>query len=517
MSSVWDGAKYDFLERARKFAFLAITALAVLGAFWAVPNSKLPVTSIVIEPNHFAQASDPSWIPMAAAICAGIFLPLIGVMYCKNTLSRDKETGVLSLVQTSSTGKVPYFMGKFLSNCLTLFCILAVIAGGSLVMVLVRFPDHRLSVYSFLTPFLSLLPGLVFCASISVLLESIALRFHQAGSGIGTILFFILYLTILTFSVLGNESPFIRIFDFSGCSWLKASIDSAVYPRIGHSASFAILAGGDAVRNSPDLPALVFTGLVPSWKFLMDKVLLCCISLLTVVLAAAIMPEYEQSINAQKKVAETKRKYPDKKSNAVHVNSGMSIECKMMLRGQSRIWWIGLACLWCAAIFAPLTEAQDMVWPLLFGWSFMVFSKMGCREYGFHMADSIRSINGAFVRQCSQNWLVGFLFSMMITLPIMIRMTIAGEFIGICSGIIFSLFIPSLALFLGEYTKSSRPFEIISLVICYLMLNYPPLILGISAEYVSMPRIVLFFILSLVMLLGALGKRSVYTNGKYQW
>lgn len=507
MTSAWYGAKYDFEDRIRNFSFLVITAFAALGAFLAVPNLNFPVTTMVIEPEHFAQASDPSWIPMAAAICAGIFLPLVGVIYCKNTISRDQSTGVLSLIQTSSTNKFSYLFSKFLSNCFILSGILAVIAVGSLVMVFIRFPNQRLSVYSFLTPFLSLLPGLIFCASISVLLESITLRFPQAGNGVGMVLFFTLYLTILTFSVLGSDNPLVHIFDFSGFGWLKASIDSAVYPQIGHSARFAVLAGGDAIQNSPDLPTLTFTGLVPSWRFLTDKILLCAISLFTVIFSAEIMPEYERNLSVQKETVKKEQIRTYKKQNTVRVSSAFPVELKMALRGRPKCWWIGLLGLWCTAAFVPLPVAQNIVLPLLFGWSFTVYSQMGCREYQCHVTESLKSMNGAFLRQGILNSFVGVCFSIAITFPLLVRMVIGKEFSGLCACIAFCLFVPSLAFFLGEITESPRPFEIIFLILCYLMLNYPPILIGISKEYVSISRIVLILFFSIIMLLFACGKR----------
>ena len=506
MSSILNGAKYDFLERTRKFSFIAITALAVLGGFAAVPNPNISFTSFIVEPEHFRQLSDPTWIPMAAAFCTSIFLPFIGVMYCKNSLIYDKKTGILSLIQTSSCSRISYCMGKFLSDLGILLCILAAVTASSFVMVIIKFPHDRLSFYSFLTPFLAVLPGLVFCASISVLIESVALRFGQIGNVMGTILFYIFYNVTLVLSLCGNKNRLAKIFDFLGFSSLKESVDFVVLPKIGHTADLSILSSQKPFQNSPDLPRLVFAGLVPSNDFLMDKILLCCISLLLVIIASLIVPEYEKCTAIQKKYAGEKQIYND--INTEHVSTGISVEYKMMLRGQSKIWWVCLAVLWLSAISAPLAAAQNILWPLLFGWSFMVFSKMGCREYIFNIEDNLRSMNGAFTRQCILNFGVGILFAIGITFPILIRMMIAREFSGICAGIVFCMFMPALALFLGEFTKSSRPFEIVSLTICYLMLNCPPLILGINPQYASIHRIVLIFVLSSAMFLGALCKRK---------
>ena len=179
----------------------------------------------------------------------------------------------------------------------------------------------------------------------------------------------------------------------------------------------------------------------------------------------------------------------------------------MALRGRPKFWWVGLLGLWCAAAFSPLPTAQNIVLPLLFGWSFMVYSQMGCREYQCHVTESLKSINGAFSRQGVLNLLVGVCFSIAITFPLLIRMAFGKEFLCLCACIAFCFFVPSLAFFLGEITESPRPFEIIFLILCYLMLNHPPIIIGISEEYVSMSRIVLILFLSIVMLLIACGKR----------
>jgi hypothetical protein len=139
----------------------------------------------------------------------------------------------------------------------------------------------------------------------------------------------------------------------------------------------------------------------------------------------------------------------------------------------------------------------------------MVYSQMGCREYQCHITESLKSIDGAFSHQGILNWFVGVCFSMMITFPLLIRMAIEKKFSGLCACIAFCLFVPSLAFFLGEITESPRPFEIILLLLCYLMLNHPPIIIGISEEYVSISRTVLLLFLSIIMLLIACGKRRV--------
>ena len=65
---------------------------------------------------------------------------------------------------------------------------------------------------------------------------------------------------------------------------------------------------------------------------------------------------------------------------------------------------------------------------------------------------------------------------------------LAGEFTGLTAIVAFVLLLPSLSLLLGDLTRGPRLTEIVLLVICFLMLNQPSLIVGISPEYYAPGR-----------------------------
>ena len=106
-------AKADFLSRTRKFSFAAFAAFLVFTVFWFIPKpSGSSFSAMVIEPNRILQASDPSWMPMSAAMCGGMFLCLLGFVYVKNTVWHDYELGIFSYMQVSPMKRSAYAFGK---------------------------------------------------------------------------------------------------------------------------------------------------------------------------------------------------------------------------------------------------------------------------------------------------------------------------------------------------------------------------------------------------------------------
>ena len=95
---------------------------------------------------------------------------------------------------------------------------------------------------------------------------------------------------------------------------------------------------------------------------------------------------------------------------------------------------------------------------------------------------------------------MGGIVSLLVSAPIILRTAFIGEFSGVVAGIIFALFIPALSIFLGQISGSDRMFEIIFLIICYVMLNTTSFIrlyaiYGDVIIYNAIISIIIFFML----------------------
>lgn len=489
---IWKIAQADLRERTRRSSFLILAALSVLAAFWAVPRPAAEFTSITIDTAYFSQGTTWSWIPMAAALCMGVLLPLIGFFYIKNTLTFDRETGTANVIFTFPVSKFTYLAGKYVSNLLLLFSVLVIVAASSLFMALVHFQNDGFSIVHFLSFFVSVIPGLFFCAAIALLFEAIPCFQTKMGAGLAGFIFLAVYITCLTFAITAPQGMIASFFDLTGFSWLKDCIDRSVYSTTGSPAQIALFVGGSANINDSVLPPLIFQHLSFAPQILLEKAYLIMLGCILCAFAAMVLPRREQK-QAMKKIKGTIY-------GKAKIHSGIATEFILTFRGCSVIWYLVMAALWCGLLLTPLETAQKTCWPLAIAWSFVLFSDYGCREKKCFMDSFVGTVYGAYPNQLLTRWTAGSITALCITAPVILRTALLGNVTGMLSGIIIAVFIPALSIFLGAISGSERLFEIVVLVICYVMLNSTSLVLSLSVGETSVLRCG-FFAVSVILMI----------------
>lgn len=498
-------AKADFLERVRKFSFPAFAAFLVFSVFWFVPRPS-GFTGLVIEPDRFLQGSDPSWIPISSALCGGTFLCLLGFVYIKNAVRQDHEAGILTLVQTSSLKRSTYLFGKFLSNVCLLLLLLVFLMAASFLTMVVRFPGRFIPLQSFFSPFLCIIPGLFFVSAFALLTDCAPVFRKNSSLSIG--LYFCLFVLILTFGSL-NRNPYrlTSIFDFSGFMWIHDSISRTVTAVTGQPATRINLFSYSREAGS-QLKTLVFHGLMPSAAYFSDKLIMIALSLGLTGLASLLLPKSQNPV-----FAAAKKQLPQAIKNAparipfFHFGVFRS-QMTILLKSQSFFWWSVAVCLWIANLFSPMDTVRSALFPLAFVWLLPVFSKMGYLEHQTGMIIVLRTIPNAPLLQALFCWRAGLAISFFTSLPVLLRLFLSQNFAGFLAVIIFTIFIPTSALFLGEWTKSNRPFEILYLILCFLMMNLPTLVFTDSSFSVqSGLRACCFILITVGMLVLAFAAR----------
>ena len=482
MRAVWGVAKADFLERVRRFSFVAFCALAVFFTFWFVPRPS-GFTALVIDPGVFLQGSDPSWIPMSAAMCGGMLLDLFGFAYLFNSIQRDRESGVLSLLRASPTKRAAYLFGKLISDTLLLLCLLIAILAGAFLIMEIRFPGRFLVPWDFFSPFLSVVPGLIFVSAFALLMECAPL-FRQR-SGLSIALFLCLSVSILSLASMDiNPYRLISVFDAGGYLWMRDSISAAAFAATGRPLRQISIFTNSHVGGA-NLKPLVFHGLVPSAPYLTDKLALLAASVLIVLLASRLLPKTEKATSLKLAPASSRAKDSFRQKIPALRFGLFSSKIRKVLGPQTAFWRVCAAGLWAACWFSPITAVRSSLLTLAFAWLIPVFSRMGCLEYRSGMAGVLRTVPGAAVRQAFACWRVGITVSLAAALPALVRFLCLSDGAEFLSALIFAVFVPSMALFLGEYTASNRAFEILLLILCFLALNVPSLLIAgrLSASF----------------------------------
>jgi hypothetical protein len=374
MISVWGVARADFIERLRRFSFIAIMALSFFAAFWFVPRDDGSIQVMAIKPDRFVQAGNPSWIPVASAWGLGFFLPLIGFFYLRNTLAFDEKSGVSQLILPSPIGNLRYMLGKLCSGTLLLYCFTAIVMTGSFFMMLWHFPGQILSAYDFLSPFLFLLLSLPFCAALALFFESVRFLRGAFGSVIFVIAFFSVYVMV---SMADEPSFLLRSFDFSGTSLIYQCIKRAVLEQSGAPMDTLLFLGSAAEDLQAPTMHLVFNGVPVSTADIQGFAGMLCVTLGLAVFSA---PLYSLSnklsvVKLPKKDAkkgmatavgrEAAASYAPVSPSAKNMwIRGIFSELILMLSGQPFIWKLISFGAMIACLFMDLGMVQKYILPL---------------------------------------------------------------------------------------------------------------------------------------------------------
>lgn len=491
-NQIWAIAQSDFRERTRRFSFIALCALSVLAAFLFVPDPNAEMTSIAVDADCFMQGTNWTWIPMASALCTGVLLPVTGFFYLRNSLTLDRKTGTVNLIYTSPVNRLVYLAGKYLSNSLILICIISVVILSSFCTTLLNFPDMKIPIFHFLSFFISIIPGIFLCSAITLLCEAVPFFQSRGGAWLAGIIFFIFYIICLNAFLSQPQGIIARFFDMTGFVWLKDSIDQSVYGITGTSARVALGVYKDSIMSDLNLTELFFLPLSFTAERLIEKGCMIAFGMVLCIAAAAVVPRYE---NVQVTHAISEK---------THIKSGghglLVTEFILTFRNCSSAWFIIMSVLWLAMFLADMETAQGTLWILAIAWSCILFSDYGCREKKYNMNILIPTYGRTYQNQLLVRWCMGGMISFLITVPVILRAAFAGELMGAVAGLLFALFVPTLSIFLGGLSGSERTFEIVFLIICYLMLNSTSFIrLSMTSEkallYCVMVSIVSFLML----------------------
>ena len=477
MRAILGQAQADFIERSRRFSFLALIALALFASFWFVPREGDGFQIISIEPTVFVQGGNPSWIPIASLIFLTSFWPFIGFFYIRGAVAFDERTGVEHLITASGCGNLRYLFGKFLSGTMLMYTIAGVVMLGSYFMTIWHFPGQFLSAYAFLSPFFFILASLPLCAALATLFGA----FRPLRGTVGAIIFVFAVSTTMAVGIMENPSPILRAFDITALSSLVTILSRTSYAITGYEIEHLTIIGGGWTIEEPPTLQLVFNGLLYDSS---DFATMGLMLLLTVGFVLLSVP----LLGISKKLAKVRLKgdnfqpiITEQRKPPIYTPvpttgktmwlSGIKAELNLMLKRQPLIWkLIGMTgIVLCFAL--DIEIVQIYVMPLLMIWFVGVFSALGSKEHKHDMLGLIATIPGGKTKQITYSWIAGILISFMLITPILIRMLTHGQIGGMFAAFAGAIFVPSLALFFGEITKTSRFFEVLFIVKTYLILN----------------------------------------------
>lgn len=492
-------ARADFLQRTRSKRFLVVLAvIAYVGYMVNVGDISLYYQQQVGEGEYYRGVGNAAWIGVKAGLTGAIFVATAGFYVLKSAISRDRSTGVGTLVASTCVTDRTYLLGKWASNVAVTVVMLGVLAAATIVNHAV----HGVGTTSVVT-----LTGPIFLLGVPIgsLVGAVAIVFEttdRLDGTLGNIVYFFAALTVFSaipaVGIAMNPVPlavkFVDVFGYLAVySITSDALVEVASSYAGGPPSFGIIFG----------EATTFTWQGSSWPLwvYVQRVAIVALGVVVASLSApplfdrfdpttrsdatdeATTDGYQQEMDATATSSESLPPSdvsltPVTERNATGFGRLLFAELRLALRPAPAWWYAGVALVVAGSLLplVPLSISREILLPVGLGWPLFVWSKMGVRPARHQTTPLILSSRWP-LRQLLAEWCVGALLVAVMAGGVVARLVVSGatgSLVGYAAAIGF---IPSLALALGIWSERSRTFEALYLVVWYVGLvnRFPPL------------------------------------------
>ena len=466
-------ARADFLERVRRYSFLVMLGLVILlGYQTAIGNVRLQL-------GQYRGEFNSAWIAGMMSIIITFFLGWFGFYLVKGSVARDRETGVGQIMATTPMSRPAYMLGKWISNFAVLMAMVVILMIIGLIIQLINGESTQLNLWTYLSPFIFIvLPLMAMVAALAVFFEVIPFL----SGGFGNIVYFFAFVMIIPFAM---ESKVILInpaLEPLGMALLKGDMSQEVLQVFPDYDGSFMLGGLD----TPITGTFTWTGIDWTAPVVATRFGYIGLAILVTLVGSLFFDRFDPSRRKprrKKGAASVETPEPvsvsepvpaiqltplNRDANRFRFATVLLAELKLMLKGQYWWWYAGAAGLIIASIANPGETTRQYLLPAAWIWPILLLSPIGNREARFNMQQIAFSSASPLWRQLPAQWLSGFILVLLMGSGAAMKFMLSGESVGMLAFLSGALFIPSLALALGVWSGSSKPFEIVYVSLWYL-------------------------------------------------
>jgi hypothetical protein len=477
----------DFRERVRRYSFLTVVGSTIaVGYLFVPPTDASYVAGILPYDAHtlgdsFRGVNNSAWVGGMVALLTTLLLSLPAFYVVKGAVERDRRTGVGEVLAAAPLTRLLYTLGKWLSNVAVLAMMVGILAVAALIMQIVRGEELHIDLWALSSPFLFItLPVMTLVAAIAILFEMVpGLR-----GGLGNVVYFFLWIGFFIVGTLGGP-------DVLGWNVIASSVQTTAQTAFPDYVISSTSVGINPVEGTVHL--FHWEGVRWASGFVGKRLVWTGLALGIVLLAAILFDRFDPAASFFRRLghpprrarAETARaKVPDASVPAPIPMTSLSFaptrfrfwqmllaELRLMLKGR-RWWWYAVAAgLVLICLVAPGDEVRRLLLPLAWLWPVLIWSAMGVREARYRTGDLVFSAAHALRRQFPAIWLAGVAVAILAGSGAAANLVLAGDWAGLLAWTVGTLFVPTLALALGVWTGSSKPFEVVYVAWWYLAVN----------------------------------------------
>jgi hypothetical protein len=515
-------ARADFLERVRRYSFLITLLFAMYFGYLAASGK------ILLQVGQMRGVYNSAWIGALMSLVATTFLSLAGFYVVKNTIERDRATRVGEILASTPISKILYLAGKWLSNFMVLAVMVGILGISGIAMQFFQGEDPHVQLWKLLAPFLLLaLPAMALVAAVAVVFETIS----WLRGGFGNVAYFFVWTAGLAAPAAAGAEGGTSPYDWAGLSLVWNSMRAAA-PTANNSFSFSVDVGTLNFVHS----TFLWNGIAWSGGMVLSRIAWIGFALVLVAFSALLFDRFDP---ARRRLLSGRSKpgrsdLPEISAVAdgsavlgmtsavtltplraapAHFRFGAMLvaELRLMLKGQKWWWYAGAVLLVVLSAALSGAQARGVVLCVAWIWPVLMWSMMGVRESRDRTSQLLFSAPHPIARQLPAVWCAGVVLALITGSGFALRLLLGGNWRGLLAWMIGAAFIPTLALALGVWSGTGKPFEILYTLLWYLgpMHATVPLDFMGSAPATALTRVPLFYlVLAAGMALAALvGRR----------
>lgn len=467
-------ARADFFERVRRYSFLIMLGAVVFLGYQAA------IGNVNVQLGNYRGTFNSAWVGGMMASIASFFLGWFGFYLVKGSIARDRETGVGQIMASTPLTRPLYALGKWLSNFTVLVAMVVVLSITTLVIQLLAGENRQLDLAALISPFLFItLPMLALTAALAVLFECIGFLLGSFGN----LVYFVLFASIISIALsIAKNNPTL---DPLGLTLLQQSMgESAKAAFPDYNGSFSLGSTDTPITGVFDWPGVEWTT-----EIVLQRSLFFGIGIILTIASSILFDRFDASRGKYVSMRATiSSPLPEAVSSTQDLTAAqltrlttspnrfaflrvVSLELKLLLKGKPW-WWFAIAGgLWIATVVIPVESVRAYVLPITWIWPVLIWSRLGNREIRHNAQQMVFSSAAPLVRQLPAAWLAGFIVAVLTGSGAAVRLLSSGDSSGLLAWLSGALFIPSLALALGVWSKSQKLFEVVYVALWYLVIN----------------------------------------------
>lgn len=479
----------DFRERVRTYRYLVILGLTAYAGFVALPPAGAGYSVMVLAGSRGVYNS--AWVGAVVALFTTMVLSLPGFFLVNNAIRRDRATGVGQILAASPLTRWQYMLGKLLSNLLLLCTMVGVLVVTAACVQQLRGEVAQFELWPLLSPFLLItLPTVAVVSALALVFEATP----WLRGGFGSVVYVVLWMTGLSVPSLAGPRGGNPLWDLTGLGMLWRQIGDALP---GYRGGLAFI-GDMRVAHTFQWSGVDWTA-----GMVLSRLMWLGVALLLTALATLLFDRFDPGSGRLRRRPEPQEAPPEPRSirtpaPLVHrpyrpltqpLHFGFlpmaGAEFRLLLREAGRRWQLVALVLWALSLVIPAIASQRFMLMVVWAWPLLVWSQMGARDERPGVSDLVATSAYAPMRPLAARWVAGVLLAALMGSGIALQLVRAAAWPELFGWLAGAVFAPTFALVLGSLTHSSKPFEVIYLLVLYVgpgqkvpWLDFP----GLSAE-----------------------------------